>query len=385
MLNGTIRLKREDLYIEVWSQPMTKLAKKYGLSDVGLRKRCKKLRIPLPQRGHWQKSKYVKMLRRPPLPPMKEADMVEFNIVKKEKRFVGEEQNTEAQAMIAFEKLEENRIRVVHTLRDPHQYVQQTEKILSKAKPNSYDNGILNPKVGCLDIQVSPESLSRALLIMDALIKSLEARGLKVSISNKDKRVTSVSVLDETFEFCVKEFLKQTKHELTPAEKKKKEELSWYDYFPKYDYNPSGRLSLIIKTYSGDGIRKTWTDGKKQRVENCLNAFILGLIMIAVAKKVERIERARREREWQERENKRVELARLRREEEERVQALEKEASAWNKSQQIRAYLKAVRENALQKHGEIEPGSELDKWLTWADQQADRFDPLVESPPSILD
>lgn len=380
-----IRLTRKELYEQVWSEPMTKLSKRYGLSDVGLRKRCKKLRIPLPLRGHWQKSKYAKMLRRPPLPPMKEPDIVEFTIVKKEKRIVGEEQNTEVQAMIAFERLEENRIRVAHAFKAHHPYVVQTEKILSKAKPNSYDNGILNPKVGCLDIQVSPQILARAFLIMDALIKSLEARGFKVSMSNNDKCVTSVSVLDETFEFGLKEFLKQTKHELTPAEKKKKEELSWYDFFPKYDYNPSGKLSLMIKTYAGDGIRKTWTDGKKQRVENCLNAFILGLIMIAVAKKAERIERDRREREWQERENKRVELARLRREEEERVQALEKEASAWNKSQQIRAYLKAVREVALQKNGEIEPGSELDKWLTWASQQADRLDPLVESPPSILD
>jgi len=35
-----IRITRKDLYEQVWSEPMVKLAKKYGVSDVGLRKRC---------------------------------------------------------------------------------------------------------------------------------------------------------------------------------------------------------------------------------------------------------------------------------------------------------------------------------------------------------
>jgi hypothetical protein len=35
--------------------------------------------------------------------------------------------------------------------------------------------------------------------------------------------------------------------------------------------------------------------------------------------------------------------------------------------------------------GQIAQGSEAEKWLTWASQQADRFDPLTKSPLSILD
>jgi hypothetical protein len=33
----------------------------------------------------------------------------------------------------------------------------------------------------------------------------------------------------------------------------------------------------------------------------------------------------------------------------------------------------------------MQSGCELDEWLLWAEQQADRLDPLTESPPSILD
>ena len=46
-------LDRTQLYEQVWSKPMIKLAAEYGLSDNGVRKICKKLNIPLPKSGYW--------------------------------------------------------------------------------------------------------------------------------------------------------------------------------------------------------------------------------------------------------------------------------------------------------------------------------------------
>jgi len=46
-------LSREDLYELVWSKPMRDLAKDFGISDVGLAKRCRRLGIPVPGRGYW--------------------------------------------------------------------------------------------------------------------------------------------------------------------------------------------------------------------------------------------------------------------------------------------------------------------------------------------
>jgi hypothetical protein len=40
---------------------------------------------------------------------------------------------------------------------------------------------------------------------------------------------------------------------------------------------------------------------------------------------------------------------------------------------------------AKRQAGTIDPDSEFAAWLEWAHQQADRLDPLAESPPSILD
>jgi hypothetical protein len=45
---------REKLYEEVWAEPMTTVAKRYGVSGGFLAGVCERLGIPRPVRGHWQ-------------------------------------------------------------------------------------------------------------------------------------------------------------------------------------------------------------------------------------------------------------------------------------------------------------------------------------------
>jgi hypothetical protein len=61
------------------------------------------------------------------------------------------------------------------------------------------------------------------------------------------------------------------------------------------------------------------------------------------------------------------------------------QAPGHSRSERLRAYIDAVRATATAKHGEVQSGSELDRWLRWASEQADRIDPLKESLLSILD
>ena len=60
--------KREALYNEVWSEPVINVAKRYGMSDNGLRKHCKRLGIPLPFAGYWARIKAGQQVPRPALP-----------------------------------------------------------------------------------------------------------------------------------------------------------------------------------------------------------------------------------------------------------------------------------------------------------------------------
>ena len=45
-MSNTVTVTRKQLYDEVWSLPTYKLAVKYGVSDVGLAKICKRNSIP---------------------------------------------------------------------------------------------------------------------------------------------------------------------------------------------------------------------------------------------------------------------------------------------------------------------------------------------------
>lgn len=57
--------ERQRLFDEVWTTPVRTLAKGYGLSDVGLRKICVALDVPLPPRGHWAKLAAGKSIPKP--------------------------------------------------------------------------------------------------------------------------------------------------------------------------------------------------------------------------------------------------------------------------------------------------------------------------------
>jgi hypothetical protein len=71
-------------------------------------------------------------------------------------------------------------------------------------------------------------------------------------------------------------------------------------------------------------------------------------------------------------------------EEEKKIKTLKKEAAAWWRAERIRNYIAAVRTDAA-----AQPDSsqrkELLEWIDWAEEQADRIDPLKTTPASIID
>ncbi len=61
-------LDRDKLYEEVWTEPMTKVSKRYEISDVALAKVCRKLEIPVPERGYWARVAHGQKPKRTQLP-----------------------------------------------------------------------------------------------------------------------------------------------------------------------------------------------------------------------------------------------------------------------------------------------------------------------------
>jgi hypothetical protein len=377
MDDGTIFLKREELYKLVWSEPVSKLARGYGLSDRGLGKICKRLEIPVPGRGYWQMKKKGLKMPVPPLRPTKKSNATGAYIHRTSKPQTDGEQDHETCDLVTAEKLPENKITVPPSLDSPHPLIVMTPKSLMGAKVD--DRGLKQPRArGCLDIHVGQDSIDRAMLIMDTLVKAVETRGFDISVAKEPPFSTSVSVMDEVIKIAFIEELDRTERKLTAAQMKEKEKHSWMYSRQEYDYSPNGLLSLRIKNDDSLNTRKTWSDGRRQRLEDCLNSFVGGLIKAAIAIKHLRAERERWEREWQEERRQREEAERIRREEEEKLKDLDEEVASWHQSQKIRSYIEAVKKWGIQKYGEIKPDSKLNQWLMWATKQADRLDPLVE-------
>ncbi len=62
------RISRQDLFNLIWSEPMTTLAKRFGISDRGLTKVCQRSDIPAPPRGYLAKISAGGTFERPDLP-----------------------------------------------------------------------------------------------------------------------------------------------------------------------------------------------------------------------------------------------------------------------------------------------------------------------------
>src|ERR1035437_1503099 len=63
-----MELTRKELYELVWTEPMTTICQRFGLSDNGLRKHCKSMNVPTPPVGYWSKLKHGIKTEKIPLP-----------------------------------------------------------------------------------------------------------------------------------------------------------------------------------------------------------------------------------------------------------------------------------------------------------------------------
>ena len=77
-------LTRKELYDLLCSIPLSTLAKKFEISDNGLRKICKRMNIPLPPNGHWQKVRYGKFMSRMEFADTKIKNLNRFIIILRE-------------------------------------------------------------------------------------------------------------------------------------------------------------------------------------------------------------------------------------------------------------------------------------------------------------
>jgi hypothetical protein len=366
---------REELYEEVWSQPLVKVAPKYGISAVAIGKVCRKLQIPLPGRGYWVRKQFGKVMNRIPLPEGKDVPVVErLRFPTSQSSNLGKSIPEEVPTDPDFLRIVsvESREIALDPKGERHKLVTGSEKVLKRTRPD--EKGLLTPRYDedCLDVCVSPAAVERTLIFLNAVILCLEREGFPVTVE-KGRRGTSAQIFGYRVPFAIVEKLRQ-------KSRRQVQEYSWTRTV--VDYEPTGTLEFHVGDYAyGHKFR----DRKKQTLEKQLSDCVGALLREGHSQSISAKNAAKQKLIAQAKERVRAELAQRIADEEKKVRDLDRWVSNWIRAQQMRDFIVAL-ENVWTREGhDLSTETEKGQRITWMKHQADRLDPMLPSPPSILD
>ena len=262
-----VTLTRQEFYNLVWSTPLSQLTRKYAISDNGLRKMCKKYKVPIPFNGYWQKLKFNKPVKPEKLPAFAmDKDAIELPLRGEENPY-NIDASPETLLVRQIKDYPKAPIVVPDEIAKPHELVKETKRYWADAKKRKNDYSYRSA-FSSLSIYVEKLHQARALRFFDTLIKLLEYRGHKVII-----REASTNVIIGTTE--LKLSLREASNRVYSTEGR----------WPTSELVPNGRFIFKTGQYRWE---KEWRDNKT-------------LLESMLAKIVAKLELdAKREAEWKE-------------------------------------------------------------------------------------
>jgi hypothetical protein len=405
-------LSREDLFELVWSKPMADLAKDFGISDVALAKRCKRLAIPVPGRGYWarvdagQTPYKPKLLKREPqwgdrsaltVTPAVAACGAEVSLGAENGGGALKEGETTRARIAAL------RIQSSVSIPEALPSVRRTAMGCKHGRRSElkFHRGEKSGPVVALNVTNSV--LDRALLLADTLLRAAETlewtfegvgligdRGTSVGCGaamqakagegggSPESLNGYLAIEGERVGFRIEERFRDEPIEPTAAQlaREKRE----YGYrAPRKIAVPTGALRLVMldpgRLYGERG-RLTWFDRKGKRVEDQIPEILSGFHETALAMKLRRAkaERAAREREEQERQRKETEA--IQQANQKLIKQLETDAGAWHRARYLRRYVREARRTLGSQVLQAKFRDETVDFLKWAEAYVDQLDPL---------
>lgn len=385
---------RDRLYQEVWIEPMVKVAKRYGISNVAIAKTCRKMRIPLPGRGYWNKVYSGHTMPKTPLPEYDDCPKIRRTVISSPSEQVETvEIERSAPEAFALEKLlleKESDLKLKITFNPKvkltHNYVLRTRDELDKAKKNISDYyGYGRCQVHEDDsflLDIGPENIPRVLAILQTLCDALESRGYALA-SDKPKKSTDNNHPSRTFHpreiYPVHAVMLDIpiKFRITETSNKKPRDKSPKDsYLPGYQYEPSGKLcfEILYPPYKNHA-RTKWYDGKKTKIEDQLNDIIINMIRFVTATKETEAWHRIREEQWQAEAIEKAKQLQLKRANEARISALLKESERLVKFKQIKEYYDLITVLGKERLGGAYAGSDFSQWVEWAESYLEENGP----------
>ena len=377
---------RETLYKEIWSEPIIKVAQRYGVSDVAIHKICKAMDIPKPPAGYWRQLETGKQVDRIPLPPttkptqktgfrthgcvyeeITEKPILDFLPVEEQNRIIETAQNMlrDFSDKKLHPILKQNKTRIANWA------ATHPRDISASRKRDSY----YSPPEGepPLYYDISNESLPRVHSLLNVLFYAVEYLGGSVNMD------LTLQIRGETVSYFVYERETQvahihTKEELRQLEKYEKEKSHSWAYKPrirKYDYVFNGKLRFSVFKDN------CYNDSGNVLIENQLGNILIDLYEKSEAVRIDREAKEAAQRKAEEEERKREELARRKNKEIGKTLALCNEAEDFIIACNIRAYANAMASKPNLTNDEQE-------WIEWALKKADWFDPIINSEDELL-
>jgi len=352
---------RQQLYDLVWETPITMLAIAYLISAHGLRETCKAMAIPLPDSGYWSKRKAGKATSRKPLTQDYTGEQ-QFTVPLRPADGSGIEIDASPEVRIQKE-LEQNSsldFTVPAQLINPVPLVAEAAKVLTSKKAHAYD-GLMYTGRGLLSIQVSLNSVDRALCFMDALIKLLEQRGFSIRVT---EQASHLVVNGKNTDMVLREVRRQ--------------ESVLEGRWNRIVYYPTGKLTLEIKHALG-GI--TCSDGTLL-LEKQLPKILAKVEVMSQRLREWYIESEKQQSAYEEKQRNERELTERKRIEVSLFKNSLADARCWREAQSFREYISQIKARAIAMDALTD---ELKAWIDWANRKADWLDPLVNSPDALLD
>jgi len=230
-------------------------------------------------------------------------------------------------------------------------------------------------EAGNFDVWVSRKQMRRALLILDAVVKGLEARGATFKAGSGFTKHLVAQFQDGPVAFRIFEQMKRdwVKIGAVPVG-------TGFINNHEWRYKPSGKLTFSILDYYPEGTRKNWRDGIRQLVEDKVASIVE---QICLNPGITKQQKEKQQREIDER-NRLWHENYLRRTAPERLEAMkaglkkqiEEHGQHWEQARATREFLSAC-EQAMRgdDNGPIQEWQT--RWLAWGKEWVNGLDPMT--------
>ncbi|TPJ73055.1 hypothetical protein [Mesorhizobium sp. B2-7-1] len=300
-------VSRAELYEQVWKRPLIKVAADYNITGTGLKKICARHEIPTPERGYWAKLQHRKPVRHPPLPDLSDERLAKIHIMGAINPDLSKEV-TEAKTRVR-EKLAE--IAKETTPSDgPKKTADEatadvtilsaTLRTIRKARPDG--EGFVSAKGrGVVPLRIGPPAIERGIALLAQFFSLAGTQGY-IPKAIDDGLVLVID--DEPVTFALETPVDRNPHQPTPAELKEQERNARWNMarepWPKYDYFPSERLSIVIHANAYSGLRRKFSDRRSKPLEQKLPTVLEAFAQHAVFAKERRLEQEEGARQFKE-------------------------------------------------------------------------------------